>query len=216
MDLPNEIWYNVFSFLSQRSMSKFSSLWNLHDLSEKEIELLWTSSHPCFIFDACKHGYINLVKLLIIKFGVDISVSHGFDKLIHCASRYGHKEILEFLIANGADVNSYAMWKDTPLMLACVAGHKDCAELLIANGADVNIQSSGCGSALSSACVAGHKDCIELLIANGVDVKNDDVMSELFLNEMLGISGWEDIIEMLGISGREDIIEIVVNSIKKN
>ena len=205
MNTPTELWYNVFSFLTQRSQGKFSSLWNLHNLSTKEIELLWTSNHPCFIFDACKHGYINIVKLLIINnIGVDISVSYGFDKLIHCASRYGHKEILEFLIANGADLNSYAMWKDTPLMLACVAGHKECVELLIKSGADLNIQSNSCGSALSAAYITGKKEIVELLIKAGVDVKNDFVMSELFANKMLGISGLED------------IIEIVVNAIKKN
>lgn len=43
MNLPTELWYNTFSFLTQKSLSKFSSLWNLHNLSIKEIELIHCS-----------------------------------------------------------------------------------------------------------------------------------------------------------------------------
>ena len=49
-----------------------------------------------------------------------------------------HKEIVELLIVNGADVNAKADSGRTPLHNATWIGHNEIAELLIAGGADVN------------------------------------------------------------------------------
>ena len=58
---------------------------------------------------------------------------------MHYAARWGHKEIAELLIQNGADVNVKDDWSEqTPLHKAARWGHKEVAELLIAEGADVN------------------------------------------------------------------------------
>ena len=50
----------------------------------------------------------------------------------------GYKEIVELLIAKGADVNAKDNYKWTPLHMAANGGHKEIAELFIAKGADVN------------------------------------------------------------------------------
>jgi len=49
-----------------------------------------------------------------------------------------YKEIVELLLANGADVNAKADHGMTPLHRAAKWDHKEVAELLIAKGADVN------------------------------------------------------------------------------
>ena len=54
------------------------------------------------------------------------------------ASAKGQKEIVELLIAEGADVNAKSDSGSTPLHDAAINGRKEVAELLIANGADVN------------------------------------------------------------------------------
>ena len=54
------------------------------------------------------------------------------------ASDYGHKEIVELLITNGADMDGKDKYGNTPLHYAATWGHKETAELLIANDADVN------------------------------------------------------------------------------
>ena len=54
------------------------------------------------------------------------------------AAFWGHKEIVELLIAKGADVNAMR-FDGTPLHLAI--GHKEIIEILIAKGADVNSKS---------------------------------------------------------------------------
>jgi ankyrin repeat protein len=57
---------------------------------------------------------------------------------LHHAARDGHKETVELLIANGADVNAKMKEGTTPLHFAASKGHKEIDELLIAKDADVN------------------------------------------------------------------------------
>ena len=58
---------------------------------------------------------------------------------LHNAAIGGHNEIVELLIAKGADVNSKGLGGvNTPLHNAIMKRHKEIVELLIANGADVN------------------------------------------------------------------------------
>lgn len=54
------------------------------------------------------------------------------------AAKYGHKDLVEYLIQNGADVNYELIGDETPLINASEHGHLDIVKLLIAKGADVN------------------------------------------------------------------------------
>ena len=69
---------------------------------------------------------------------------------LHTVAINGHKEIVELLIAEGADVNAKGVVGATPLHSAAVNGHKEIAELLIDNGADVNAK-TGAADALGHA-----------------------------------------------------------------
>ena len=57
---------------------------------------------------------------------------------LHYATFGGHKEVVELLIAKGADVNAKDGVGETPLHWAAKEGNKEVVELLIAKGADVN------------------------------------------------------------------------------
>ena len=54
---------------------------------------------------------------------------------LHKAARKGHKDIVELLIAKGANVNAADKYGETPLFWAARNGHKDVAELLRKHGA---------------------------------------------------------------------------------
>jgi ankyrin repeat protein len=90
---------------------------------------------------------------------------------MHKAAGRGHKEIVELLIDEGADVNAKDKRGTTPLHEAAGRGHnKDVAELLIAKGADVNAKDDNGWTPLHHAVPDGHKEIAELLIAKGGDV----------------------------------------------
>jgi ankyrin repeat protein len=50
----------------------------------------------------------------------------------------GHKDVVELLLANKADVNAKSNGGWTPLHEAAMSGHKEVAGLLLANKAEVN------------------------------------------------------------------------------
>jgi ankyrin repeat protein len=114
---------------------------------------------------------------------------------LYWAAHEGHKEIVELLIANGADVNLRSgmvvktkdgsdgeqmaqemMNNRTPLDMAIRKEHTEIAELLIAKGTDVNAKSNRGYTPLHEASKNEKTEILELLIANGADVnaKDDD------------------------------------------
>ena len=91
------------------------------------------------IWEAARTGNIEAVKQHLAA-GVDVNAKdkYGESPLLFAAT-FGHKEIAELLIANGADVNTKIdKIGMTPLHIATGQGYKEIVELLIAKGADVN------------------------------------------------------------------------------
>jgi ankyrin repeat protein len=115
-------------------------------------------------------GRVETVKTLIQK-GADVNMaSVGLGSPLLEAARKGNPEIVDLLIAAGADVddgNSIS----TPLLSAIEQGHFDIALKLIAAGANPT-QTSRFGGilAIALAAVQGSPEVIEALIAAGADV----------------------------------------------
>jgi ankyrin repeat protein len=57
---------------------------------------------------------------------------------LHSAAYEGHNDVVELLLAKGANVNAKINDGFTPLYEAASNGQKDVTELLLAKGADVN------------------------------------------------------------------------------
>ena len=88
---------------------------------------------------------------------------------MHEAANTGNKEIVELLIAKGADVN-VMRFDGTPLHLAAVIGHKEIIEILIAKGADVNSKSKAFNQTPIDAAnneFINYPDSIDLLRKHG-------------------------------------------------
>ena len=120
-----------------------------HDKELKAAEPVVEASQPepptakapaISIHEAAFNGNIEAVKQHLAA-GTDMNaepVDPPFGTPFVLAVHSGHKEIVELLIAEGADVNAKNDNDGTPLHLASIRGHKEVAELLIAKGADVN------------------------------------------------------------------------------
>ena len=146
------------------------------------------------IYEAAREGNIEAVKQHI---AADTDVNAKDDALewtpLFMAAGKGHKEIVELLLANGAEVNAKGDGGVTPLHIAPLGSHKEVAELLIAKGADVNAKKDDGETPLHYAAFVSHKEIVELLIAKGADVNAKDKDDETPLDEA--------IISMLGLPG---------------
>ncbi|KAJ7332662.1 hypothetical protein JRQ81_014842 [Phrynocephalus forsythii] len=63
---------------------------------------------------------------------------------LHLAAEYGHDDLLNYLLSNGAAINALDNNKDTPLHCACKAGHFNCASTLVnwSAGEKANLQAT--------------------------------------------------------------------------
>ena len=94
-----------------------------------------------------------------------------FDPDLHSALWNRYKNIIELLIANGADPNSKDKIGASPLHLSTDIGDKGIImmETLIANGADPNVRNKWNETPLMSAAWLGYKATAKALIARGAD-----------------------------------------------
>jgi cytohesin len=99
------------------------------------------------IFEAIESGDAVLVRQYLAS-GADINIRKDYGKgtplelkaatPLHLAATTGNKEIVEMLLASGANVNAKAEDDITPLHIAQLIDNKEIVNLLIANGADIN------------------------------------------------------------------------------
>lgn len=68
---------------------------------------------------------------------------------LHYAAFSGHKELVEHLLAKGANINARSPNGSSPLMMAIYDGKPDVAKLLVEKGADKEIQNDWGDNAMS-------------------------------------------------------------------
>jgi uncharacterized protein len=81
-------------------------------------------------------------------------------------------EIVQALLAAGADVNAKDNGGGTVLMTASATGHLDVMQALLAKGADVNAKASDGRTALMMASETGRLDVVQALLDKGADVNS--------------------------------------------
>ena len=130
---------------------------------------------------ACNN--IEMVKLLVAR-GADVN-GGLYQPTIHAGIRSGYREIVEFLIQHGADVNAKDEWGRgyTPLQRAAITGCTEIIKLLLEAGADISAKDDRGQTALHLPLDMRNsnfnqywlsKDTIELLLNKGADVNLKD------------------------------------------
>merc|ERR1712223_2290004 len=82
------------------------------------------------------------------------------------------KGIVEFLLKNGADINTKDNFGHTALMNSAMSCDKEMVKILLKNDANVNAKSNNGKTALIFAHYQCKKDIGKMLIRNGADVKS--------------------------------------------
>jgi uncharacterized protein len=96
--------------------------------------------------------------------------SDGFP-VVALAAFLGHREVVEYLAAHGADINTAATNGSgyNALTGAVAGGHATVVQWLLDRGADANYRYSGGYSPLLTAAANGRLDIAKLLLARGAD-----------------------------------------------
>ena len=120
---------------------------------------------------AAKHGYKEIVELLVeAKADVNIADGDGDTALI-LAAENGYTDIVELLVGAGADVNKADKIGLTALMYAVQDGHADIMKVLFKARADVNKADSDGLTALMLAAKHGHTDIVNVLLGKVENVE---------------------------------------------
>jgi ankyrin repeat protein len=112
----------------------------------------------------------DLVKRLL-SLGARINQPSDGSTCLSAAIFHEDAEMLELLIAHGADINANTPGQDSALMTACSRENKGLVQYLLEHGALVNLWVANTGDALQQAAATGNESIVKLLLANGADVK---------------------------------------------
>jgi len=119
---------------------------------------------------------VEIFKLLVAQ-GADINIAIGGYPLLHQAVTSCHNEsvrnIAEFLISKGVDINAKGYQDRTPLhMVGCT----EICDLLISKGANIKARDKNGRTPLFEACssIRSKKQICELLLSKGADVNARD------------------------------------------
>ena len=96
--------------------------------------------------------------------------TNGGDTALLLASCLGYADVVENLLAKGAEADSRNSALATPLMWACYNGKTEVVKKLLAHGADADAVDKRTAGAVVYAADAGHRGIVEVLAAHGADL----------------------------------------------
>lgn len=118
---------------------------------------------------------------------------------LHWAVSRDHTDVVDVLIANGAEINAKADDGYTPLHEAAFHGYRDVVRLLIEKKASIDAKDRNGSTPMYAATAQNHLDVVQLLLANKSDVN-------------AGGPEGSSALDAAALFGREDIARLLLDS----
>ena len=122
------------------------------------------------LIQAVKSVDVQAVRSLISQ-RVDVNATDvDSSTALHWAAQRNNPEIVDLLLAAGANAKAVTRYNVTPLALACMNGNEVIIERLLKAGADANGASEEGQTALMTAALNGRVSAIKALLAHGAEI----------------------------------------------
>jgi len=145
------------------------------------------------------NGDLNRTKVLLEEHPEWINAaSWGNWTLLHRAAQNGHKDIVDFLISKGADLEARTALGETPLYAAIYQQKEVTVKQLIEKGADVLAVRNDGETMLHIAAAIGNESIVELLISEGLNVN---------IKRRYGITP----LHLASVFGHKAVVEILIS-----
>ncbi|XP_067661057.1 ankyrin repeat domain-containing protein 50-like [Haliotis asinina] len=133
---------------------------------------------------ACDKGHVKVVEYVLSLHKVDINSRGRWKKTpLLTAGHNGHREVVELLLRNGANLALRDASGDNILHYICWEGYVDFVKYVLSlHRVDINQKGWKERTPLLSAAFKGHKDVVELLVQNGADLSVKDYAGDNILH----------------------------------
>ncbi|XP_067654159.1 putative ankyrin repeat protein RF_0381 [Haliotis asinina] len=120
---------------------------------------------------ACRSGDLEIVELILSLNMVDINSRGRFSTIpVMGAVHFKHRDVVKFLVGDGADMSLVDSDGNTVLHYACRSGDLEIVDLILsAYKADINALNNDGKTAVDEARVHGVPQIVELLMSHGAD-----------------------------------------------
>ncbi|KAL3968178.1 endophilin-A [Sarotherodon galilaeus] len=136
------------------------------------------------LFEACRSGDLERVRKLVTAENVNSRDTAGRKSTpLHFAAGFGRKDVVDFLLQNGASVHARDDGGLISLHNACSFGHAEVVSLLLHHGADANARDNWNYTPLHEAAIKGKIDVCIVLLQHGAEptIRNTDGRTALDL-----------------------------------
>ncbi|XP_077062293.1 poly [ADP-ribose] polymerase tankyrase-2-like isoform X3 [Siphateles boraxobius] len=158
------------------SLRRFSGLTESSGSAEPSREL----------FEACRSGDLERVKKLVCPENVNSRDTAGRKSTpLHFAAGFGRRDVVDYLLLNGANVHACDDGGLISLHNACSFGHAEVVSRLLQHGADANSRDNWNYTPLHEAAIKGKIDVCIVLLQHGAEptIRNTDGRTALDLAE---------------------------------
>lgn len=124
------------------------------------------------IHDACQAGDLAKVKMILKEDPEQLqAVTPEGKSPLHMATGWGQKEIVNFLLKEGANINALNNQGGTPLHVAASRNQPECAAILLDAGAEIeSVRVEGSVTPLAIAVFKNNLEAAEFFLSRGADL----------------------------------------------